>query len=75
MGTQRAPSLEHNRDNTMGQKHQTRSALRLAAEAQLEDATPKESPESSQALVHELQVNQIEMEMQNEALRQAQHEL
>ncbi len=75
MRTQRAPGLEHNRDNSMAHKHETRSALRLAAEARLDDATPRESPESSQASLHELQVHQLELEMQNDALRQAQDEL
>ena len=46
--------------------------IRSAAEAQL-DATPGLAPERPVAdLLHELQVHQIELEMQNEALRQAQ---
>jgi diguanylate cyclase (GGDEF)-like protein/PAS domain S-box-containing protein len=52
----------------------TKSALRLAAEARFaEDLTLPTLP--SEALLHELQVHQIELEMQNEALLTAQIEL
>jgi diguanylate cyclase (GGDEF)-like protein/PAS domain S-box-containing protein len=51
------------------------SPLRTAAEAQLA-ATPSETPVGPVAeLLHELRVHQIELEMQNEALRQSQHAL
>jgi diguanylate cyclase (GGDEF)-like protein/PAS domain S-box-containing protein len=51
---------------------QTNIPLRAAAEAQLTTA-PKTTPTPQMAdLLHELQVHQIELEMQNEALRQAQ---
>ena len=47
--------------------------LRLDAEARLAHAPPPRGPErSAEELVHELQVHQIELEMQNETLRQAQ---
>ncbi len=48
--------------------------LRTAAEAQLAHA-PKPKPRPAEKLLHELQVHQIELEMQNEQLRQAQVEL
>lgn len=47
-----------------------KDALRHAAEAQLADAPPIPGC-TSEDLLHELQVHQIELEMQNEALRQA----
>ena len=47
--------------------------LRTAAEAQLAHAPePKSKPYPTEKLLHELQVHQIELEMQNEQLRQAQ---
>ncbi|MFH1112811.1 MAG: sigma 54-interacting transcriptional regulator [Pseudomonadota bacterium] len=55
-----------------------RSELRKRAEAALADKTcgaadvSALSPEDVQRLIHELQVHQIEMEMQNEELRRAQ---
>jgi len=51
------------------------ASLRAAAEAQLA-ATPETTPERPVAdLLHELQVHQIELEMQNEALRRTQQAL
>jgi PAS domain S-box-containing protein len=53
-----------------------KSILRELAEQQLVDGqAPKYSPHPREMLVHELQVHQIELEMQNEALRQAQVDL
>jgi two-component system cell cycle sensor histidine kinase/response regulator CckA len=47
--------------------------LREAAEERLANATQTEIPaRSAEELLHELQVHQIELEMQNEALRQSQ---
>jgi two-component system, cell cycle sensor histidine kinase and response regulator CckA len=47
--------------------------LREAAEARLASAAKTEIPaRSAEELLHELQVHQIELEMQNEALRQSQ---
>ena len=53
-------------------------ALRQSAEALLHDKSQALSnipPEDIQQLVHELQVHQIELEMQNEELRQTQSQL
>ncbi len=50
--------------------------LRADAEAKLTGAPPSAAPtRSADELLHELQVHQIELEMQNEALRQAQLDL
>jgi PAS domain S-box-containing protein len=51
--------------------------LRKRAEKRLADASGlrRKSPEDLQKVIHELQVHQIELEMQNEALRKAQDEL
>lgn len=53
----------------------TPSYPRAAAEARLSGAPSEMPPLSSESLLHELQVHQIELEMQNEALRQTQMEL
>lgn len=51
-------------------------ALRAQAEAQLENSQPNEvSARPAEELLHELRVHQIELEMQNEALRQTQQAL
>jgi PAS domain S-box-containing protein len=51
-------------------------ALRAAAEAQLANSQPPEiSVRSNEEILHELRVHQIELEMQNEALRQVQQAL
>jgi signal transduction histidine kinase len=51
------------------------AALRQAAEAQLKEQHPDAGPDRTEAdtqrLVHELQVHQIELELQNEELRRA----
>lgn len=52
------------------------NSLRGAAEAALtRNSTIKPMPHADGALLHELQVHQIELEMQNESLRQSQAEL
>ncbi|SIS86306.1 EAL domain-containing protein [Neptunomonas antarctica] len=54
----------------------TDHSLRPAAEAQLVNSLPPEPmARSSEELLHELHVHQIELEMQNEALRQTQQAL
>ncbi len=52
-----------------------KGALRRAAESRLADAAPMQTVTSAEALLHELQVHQIELEIQNEVLRQTQSEL
>jgi diguanylate cyclase (GGDEF)-like protein/PAS domain S-box-containing protein len=49
--------------------------LRTQAERHLADAPPANPMLPNEALLHDLQVHRIELEMQNEALRQAQVEL
>jgi len=60
-------------------RHDSVAALRKRAEKQLppRESAPREalSPEQSRRVLHELQVHQIELEMQNEELRRAQAEL
>lgn len=51
------------------------ASLRAAAEAKLTRMPDQPSTQSAEALLHEVQVHQIELEMQNEALHQAQIEL
>jgi PAS domain S-box-containing protein len=52
------------------------AGLRAKAEAQLTNSQPTElSARSTEELLHELCVHQIELEMQNETLRRAQREL
>ncbi|MBK7764600.1 MAG: histidine kinase [Sulfuritalea sp.] len=59
-----------------GQDANLRAALRAAAEAKLASAPLGEaSARPLEEVLHELRVHQIELEMQNEALRQAQIEL
>lgn len=50
-------------------------SLRASAEARLARIPDQAPTQSAEALLHELQVHQIELEMQNEALRQSQIEL
>ena len=59
----------------MRHAREMKNVLRCAAEARLADAAPMQTAASSESLLHELQVHQIELEIQNEALRQAQNEL
>jgi chemotaxis family two-component system sensor kinase Cph1 len=53
----------------------TDRALRDSAEARLARATPEAPALSPAALLHELQVHQVELELQNDELRRAQGEL
>ena len=59
--------------NLPGDKKQDELRLRAAAERQIDNA-PRDEPlaRPAEELLHELQVHQVELEMQNEALRQAQ---
>ena len=51
-------------------------SLRTAAEEKLARAhAPKQKPPSAEKLLHELRVHQVQLEMQNETLRQSQIEL
>lgn len=58
----------------MSTKSNQQDLLRTQAEAQLEREAPVMKPliRPAEELLHELQVHQIELEMQNEALRQSQ---
>lgn len=58
-------------------EEQAEQQLRAAAKAKLAQRLPGPSPDISDArrLLLELQLHQVELEMQNEALRQAQHAL
>jgi diguanylate cyclase (GGDEF)-like protein/PAS domain S-box-containing protein len=49
----------------------TKSELRQRAERQLAEIAPSQKTQAQDRLLHELQVHQIELEMQNEALREA----
>jgi PAS domain S-box-containing protein len=69
--------VQQQRDNTARKlKTDDRQTLRADAEAQFARAPPEAKPnEPPGALLHELQVHQIELEMQNEELRRNQLEL
>ena len=55
----------------MSEKPNEQDTVRKAAEAQLVHA-PKPKPRPAKELLHELQIHQIQLEMQNEELRRAQ---
>ena len=63
-------------DRSKREQRKASADLRTMAEKQLTSALPdKLAQTSTEELLHELQVHQIELEMQNEALRHAQIEL
>lgn len=63
----------HAAGDTMGKKPKEAAALRSKAEVQIAGMQTQEMPaRSAEELQHELRVHQIELEMQNEELRQAQ---
>lgn len=57
----------NNRNDAMG----TKGGLRQRVERRLAETAPQKVAETQDRLLHELQVHQIELEMQNEALREA----
>lgn len=60
----------------MSEKLTEQDPLRKAAEVELAHAPkPKQMPRPAEELLHELEVHHIELEMQNEQLRQSQIEL
>jgi PAS domain S-box-containing protein len=61
----------------MPSSDEERANLRWQAENRLQKQSPSQNaaPQPAQDLIHELQVHQIELEMQNEELRRAQAEL
>ena len=64
--------------NRSDEKKNSELSLRVSAERQVDNAPEAESralPLPADKLLHELQVHQIELEMQNEALRHAHREL
>src|SRR6056297_225036 len=65
--------------NDPGQKPPDATELRKQAEEKAEAMEPislsGQSPEEMQQILHELQVHQIELELQNEELRSAQEEI
>ncbi|HME42250.1 MAG TPA: PAS domain S-box protein [Syntrophorhabdales bacterium] len=64
-----APKSRRTSKSGSGQKP---DALRKQAERRLSERITPTLPQDAQKLLHELEVHQIELEMQNEALRQAQ---
>ena len=71
-------SSQHPQTLPAGQQERAASELRQRAEAQfnIQSSHPDQLPVmDTQHLVHELQVHQIELEMQNEELRRSQAEL
>jgi PAS domain S-box-containing protein len=73
VGSIRCADPERTVVNSPERDQQYEARLKVAAEARLARCPPDQAPARPvEDLLHELQVHQIELEMQNEALRQAQ---
>jgi diguanylate cyclase (GGDEF)-like protein/PAS domain S-box-containing protein len=67
--------MKNKREQPVGATELRRRAEKKLRERKQTDASPPATEAAKQRLVHELEVHQIELEMQNEELRRAQEEL
>ena len=68
----RQPQAFESRINSKSRSGRKQDALREQAEKLLSERKSPMPPQGARKVVHELEVHQIELEMQNEELRQAQ---